>query len=360
MPRAEPGGLTEDLLDLGQRPRVPRWAFFAGGLLVAVLIAGVVVAVGVGSGGSPVPEHTSTHKAAANGDIGTAADSDDVLILGNHLFRLAPEALYRTNASGPPGDRTTLPISGLDALGPADSYHLVGDATAHTLWLVGYGSSPTTLLAVDTGTMAVRARVTLPQTVAAAAALGPDLFVVTDNAVLEVPLSGASAELGQLPGRYLSIAADRTRHRLLLFDAESRRPVSYDPTAHVLRTGPKLPFGKGELLADGAGRVWAGGYRFTSGGGAVLVRLDARTLRPIATSPLADQLGPGAELVASGSDVVWVRSGAGGDDLWCVDGRTGRAVQHWHLDGEVTSRAGTAVVDRVGTAVRLTLRACAG
>jgi hypothetical protein len=364
MPSTDRRSASEDVLDLGERPRIPRWALLVGGLLAAVLIAGAVVALGFGGSGSSTdgstPDESARPPSAAAGGGSAPVDSEDALILGSYLFRLTPDALYRTAASGPAGTATTLPISGLDALGPADSYHLVGDATAHLVWLVGYGSSPTTLLAVDTGTLSVRARVTLPQTVAAAAALGSDLFVVTDNAVIDVPLSGSSSGLGRLDGRYLSIAADPSRHRLLLFDVESRRAVGYDPTRNVLRLGPKLPFGKGNVLTDGSGDVWAGGYRFAAGGGAALVRLDARTLRPIGSSPLAGRLGPGAELVASGSSVVWVRSGAGGDDLWCVDGRTGRAVQHWGIDGAVTSRTGSAVVDQPGAVATLTLRGCRG
>lgn len=360
MPSAASGGPGEDVLDLGRRPHVPRWAIVVAGLLAAVLIAAVVVTLGLRSGGSPAPAHTATNNVAATGDAGTQVDSDDVLILGRYLFRLAPDALYRTDASGPPGTPATLPISGLDALGPAESYHLVGDAAARLVWLVGYGRSPASLLAVDTETMAVRARVSVPQTVDGAAALGADLYLVTDNAVIDVPLSGTPVGVPRLTSQYMSIAADRTRHRLVLFDVASRRAVSYDPATRALRGGPKLPIGKGDVLVDSAGHVWAGGYRFSSGGGAWLARLDARTLRPIATIPLADQLGPGAQLVASGSAVIWVRSGAGGDDLWCVDGRSGRAAQHWHLDGEVASRTGVAVVDQAGTVVGLTLRGCRG
>jgi hypothetical protein len=158
----------------------------------------------------------------------------------------------------------------------------------------------------------------------------------------------------------MSIAVDRARQRLVLFDVAARRVVSYDPATGALRRSPKLPIGKGNVLVDGAGRVWVGGYRFAGGGGAWLARLAPTTLQPIDSSPLADQLGPGAVLVASGIRVIWVRSGAGGDDLWCVDGRTGRAEQHWRIGGVVTSTAGTAAVDVVGRVQPLQLHGCAG
>ncbi|HEU5007228.1 MAG TPA: hypothetical protein VFT67_09660 [Jatrophihabitantaceae bacterium] len=355
----DPEGPAEDVLGFGNRPRIPRWAFAVGGLLVAVLITGAVVALRVGSPGTPAPSTSAlppSNVAAAN-DAGGAADADDVLVLGSYLFRLAPDALSR---SDPAGAVTTLPIGGLDALGRAGSYHLVGDAAAHLVWLVAYGGSPTTLLAVGTDTMAVRARVTWPQTVNAAAALNGDLYIVTANAVVDVSLDRPPVDVARLTGRYLSIAADEARYRLVLFDAASLHAVNYDPTTRAVRSGPKLPFGKGDVLVDGDGDLWAGGYRFTAGGGAVLVRLDPRTLRPVASSPLAGQLGPGALLVASGTSVIWVRSGAGGDELWCLDGRTGRVAQHWHASGAVTSRTGNALVDVVGKVKPLTLHGCRG
>jgi hypothetical protein len=364
MSSRDPDGIADDVLDLGRRPRIPRWAFFVGGLLVAVLVAGVVVALGDGSPGSPTSPTSPTSTApprnvAADGDSG-AADADDVLVLGRFLFRLASDALYRTDAAASPGAQTTLPISGLDALGPAASYHLVGDDAAHLVWVIGYGGAPTTLLAVDAETMAVRTRVTWPQGVQAAAALDGQLYLVTYNAVVDVPLSGQPTAIASLDSQYMSVTADPGRGRLLLFDVVSLSAVSYDPATRAVRSGPKLPFGKGDVLVDGRGRVWAGGYRFTTGGGALLVRLDPRTLRPIASSPLVGKLRPGTQLVASGSSVIWVRSGAGGDDLWCVDGRTGRPAQHWHRSGVVTSRAGYAVTDVAGQLHPLALHGCRG
>ena len=361
MPNRDTDGPAEDVIDLGRRPRVPRWAYLAGGLLAAVVIAGVIVAFAVGSPGSP-SSRTSTAPPgnAADGNNGGSTDADDVLVLGKYLFRLAPGALYRTDAAVAPGAQATLPISGLDALAPASSYDLVGDEAAHLVWLVGYGDAPTTLLAVDTDTMAVRARVNWPQAVNAAAALGGDLYIATANAVVDVPVAGTPVAVRQLSGTYMTITADPMRHRLLLLDDSSLSAVSYQPATHTVHSGPVLPFGKGDLLVDGAGRVWAGGYGFATGAGAVLDRLDPRTLRPVASSPLATQLGPGAQLAGSGSAVIWVRSGAGGDDLWCVDGRTGRTAQHWNVAGTVTSRTGYAVADAVGMVQRLTLRGCAG
>jgi hypothetical protein len=360
MSNREAAGPVEDVLDLGRPPRVPRWAYLAGGLLAAAVIAGVTVAFAVGSPGPPAAPASTPPPSNAAADHGGPADADDVLVLGRYLFRLAPDVLYRTDAAAAPGAQATLPISGLDALGPASSYHLIGDAAAHLVWLVGYGGAPTTLLAVDTDTMAVRARVNWPQAVNGAAALNGDLYVLTANAVVDVTVTRSPVDVTHLPGQYMTITADPARHRLLLLDENSLSPVSYEPVTHAVRSGPRLPFGKGDLLADGAGRVWAGGYGFATGEGAVLDRLDPLTLRPVASSPLAGQLGPGAQLVASGSAVIWLRSGAGGDDLWCVDGRTGRPAQHWKVAGVVASRTGYAVVDTVGMVQRLTLRGCPG
>jgi hypothetical protein len=349
MGSSEPG---EDVLDLGRHPRVPRWAYPAGGLLVAVVVAGSVIAATHGGPSHPAATQTGA-PAGSSALISPAvpispaeANTNDALILDGRLFRAEYGALYRYTFDRPDAPRRdgVLPISGLDELLPGSSYHLVGDSAAHLVWLVGYGGAPTTLLAVDTRTLAVRARVSWPQDVEVAAALDGHLYLVTDNAVVEVPVTGAPVTLARLDSRYTSVSADPSRHRLLFFDVASRRPVAYTPASGAIRRGPRLPFGKGELLVDGAGHIWAGGYRYTTGGGAVLARLDARTLRRAATSPLVSRLGPGAQLVAAGDAVIWVRAGAGGAGLWCVDGASGRVAQHWTVLGRVTSTTGRAYV----------------
>jgi hypothetical protein len=77
-------------------------------------------------------------------------------------------------------------------------------------------------------------------------------------------------------------------------------------------------------------------------------------------SPLRGELGPGAVVVASGQAVFWVRNGASGDDLWCVDASSGRPVHHWVTPGVVASTAGAAVVATSSGAAPLFLRGCAG
>ncbi len=79
----------------------------------------------------------------------------------------------------------------------------------------------------------------------------------------------------------------------------------------------------------------------------------------IGSSPVADQLGPGAILWA-GSKVLWVRNG-GDEGLSCVDPKTGAILENWDaIQGPVTSIGGHAYAVQ-GDLVRLNLNAaCAG
>jgi hypothetical protein len=351
-----------DELALGERARLPRWLYGAGGLLVAAVVAGSVLAAT--HGGSPTPSTSSSATPAAGGGPGPgqalalSGDADDAVLVGGQLFRLGSDGLYRykvDDAAILQGDGV-LPISGLDALDPANSYRLAVDPPAHLIWVIGMGTSPSSVLAVDTRTMSVVLRTQQPQPIQDAAALGGHLYLVSENAVVDVARGGAVTQLRALTDYYLSVAADPARDRLLLFDAGTDRATAYTPSTRTIRSGPKLPMGKGDLAVDGAGDIWAGGY----GSLAVLVRLDPRTLAPLTRSPLAAQLGPGAQLVAAGRSVVWVRSGAGGTDLWCVAGATGREEQRWSVAGAVTSSSGLAFADSGGTVRPLSLHGCRG
>jgi hypothetical protein len=122
------------------------------------------------------------------------------------------------------------------------------------------------------------------------------------------------------------------------------------------RRGPLLPVGKGSIALVGDA-VWVGGYSDSS---AKLVRLDLSSLRPVVVSPLSDEVGPGARVVASGNRDFWVREGGGGDSLWCVDAETGRSQQTWHVAGAVASTRHGALVGSSLGAYPLLLSGCTG
>lgn len=95
-------------------------------------------------------------------------------------------------------------------------------------------------------------------------------------------------------------------------------------------------------------------------GAAALLHVSGAPPTPVDVSPLEGTLGAAALIVASGQRVFWVRSGSGGDDLWCVNAATGRVAQHWNLTGAVASTAGTAVIATGTGAAALHLSGCAG
>jgi hypothetical protein len=57
---------------------------------------------------------------------------------------------------------------------------------------------------------------------------------------------------------------------------------------------------------------------------------------------------------------LWVRSGGGGDGLWCVDATNGDQLQYWQFAGAVTSRQGVAFVAQRDGPLTLQLAACTG
>lgn len=193
-----------------------------------------------------------------------------------------------------------------------------------------------------------------------AAAMDGHLYVTSGGNLLDIAsrgeprmlrVVGAGAGVG-------AIAADSDRSRLLILDYGFPSHVwVYRPGQSVaMRSRARLPVGKGSIAVVGGG-IWIGG--FTSGS-ATLWRLDPASERAVDVSPLAAELHPGAVIVAAGQHVFWVRSGGGGDDLWCVSAATGREAQHWTVSGAVASTAGIAVIGTDSGAAALPLVGCAG
>jgi hypothetical protein len=281
---------------------------------------------------------------------------DLVALTPGHLARIADrDGTLRVAASSTPG----LPVGDPDY---AD-WQLVSDGPH--LWLVGLGQLHR-VYRVDPATLRLELGSVLPRTrvVLAAAALDGHLYLATGSAVYD--LAPAASHVTAVPGLggASALAADPSRHRLLLLGWHSGTNSgvrAYRPADGLISPVKPVGFGKGGLITA-AGRVWAGGFGTAAGGGAVLERLDPHTLHRAATSPLAGQLGPGAVLAAAGGRVIWVRSGGGSGALWCVSATTGRAEQHWaDVLGAIVSRPGAAYVASGSRVARLRLdRACRG
>ncbi|MGI8761739.1 MAG: hypothetical protein ACR2LF_10700 [Jatrophihabitantaceae bacterium] len=351
--------MDEDVLD--GRSRLPRWAT----ALIALVLVGVVAVLIVVDRhhNRPVAKPTPAASATSSAPRITQLGANDIAIDRSTLYVLSASSVYRVDVSDPanPAPAGYLTLSDFDYTAIGASYHLVLDQAQQRLWVISYGVDPAAVVELDIS-RPVLARVrtiSVSADVGGAAVLDGHLYLATTQGVFDI--TGASRQATQLiapAGRYFSVSADPTRHRLAFFGHNGEAQfVTYDPSTRKLGAFVAgAPFGRGSLVVVDA-TIWAGGY---GPHGAVLDRLDPATLRPVAGGPLAAHLGPGAVLVATGTSDFWVRSGAGGTALWCVDGRTGRALQSWQLSGPITSATGIAFRAQGTQPARLPLGACRG
>ena len=350
-----PHDLDEDVLSLGPRRRLPRWLVIALGTLAVVIAAALVLTRGDTARHAAAPAPTGSAP-----DLSLLAGQADIAVAADRLYRLAGGALYRLDVTDPatPSSDGVVAVGGLDNTLANVSYHLVLDAPRDRVWVVGYGAAPALVVEFDTRTLTEVGRLRWPGVVSAAAALHGQLYLAATNALVDVAPDGRTARtVPELHGQYFSVVADPTRSRLLLLGTDRGiRVETFVPSGQRAFRGPAAPFGKGSLLVVG-GAIWAGGY---GDRGAVLARLDPTTLLPVAFSELTPQLGPGAILAAAGSRVLWVRSGSGGDGLWCLAASTGDQLQFWQYDGAVASRRGAAYVAVRSGPLDLRLGSCPG
>lgn len=360
----------DDVLTVGPQRRPRAWLGRLAYLAMAAVVVGALV----------VQAHRSPHRdaqpppaapspapivvgprVADSGPLGPGALA--VTIADGRLYSLTPDALTWFDL---PGMRRTSVVPIRPALNYTNSYfRLLYDKVADALWVVPIGGpAPGRLMEFDAGGLHLRLlrTIRLPTTLASAAVLDGGLYLGT---------GGERGLLGLRPGaRTLAtvaaerdgvgpLVADPSRNRLLyLTDGLPTRVRSWSPRAAQSKAVGTLAFSKADLVVVG-GRIWAGGF---SGRGAVLVRLDPVTLRPVQSAArTASGLGPGAILVAGGTHDFFVRSGAVGEPLWCVDGRTGDIEQRWEqLVGAVAVEPGTVWVSGVAGVQRLPLHGCDG
>ncbi|MGI8760395.1 MAG: hypothetical protein ACR2LF_03645 [Jatrophihabitantaceae bacterium] len=345
----------EELAEPGMRP-VPRWLV----LLVAIAVVAAAGAVLItrhhaAREASPAPLSSPAPIAVRAASQG-ATSFVDSLLGGGTLFTLRLDRLSASNA------RTgqQLGAAELSFAGAGTSARLVLDARAHRIWVVGMKTASTEIFEFDEPTLRLVRALRWPTMVRGATALDGYLYLATDRGVADI---GAAARqprfIPGLAGAVGPVAARASCRCVIALDLGYPTDVwRYGADAGSLEAPGNLPLTDGSLGIAGDGAIWIGG----SGTAATLVRLDAATLRPAISSPLARQLGPGAVIVAAGEHDIFVRATAGGDALWCVDGRTGRALQHWaDASGSVTSQLGSAYLVTTGSPPRhLVLSGCAG
>jgi hypothetical protein len=352
-----------DVLEYGRRRRPPRWVW----LVAAALVVALVVAVAVFRHGSrhlrAAKRPSTSVSVAAPPPVGSAlplaspSAALDVWASAGEVWVLQPGRLTLLD------DLTSLRAAGSFTLGRADPDSrtvMVVDPAFGVLWVVVEGGTASRVLEFNAFTLDESRELTLPK-ISGAAALRGHLYLTSGVRLIDIPWGAAPHTVATAPaGTSLgSIAADPTRSQLLLIDYGSPTHLWIWQPGHALTlTTAPLAFAKG-TIAVAHGQVWVAGYG-QSGAALLHLAASANDLTPVDISPLSGGLGPGALVVASGQQVLWVRSGAGGDDLWCIDADTGRDLQHWNLDGAVTSTAGTAVIATSSGARPLHLSGCPG
>jgi outer membrane protein assembly factor BamB len=355
----------DDVIELGPR-RAPRWVM---GAVCALVLVGIVGAVTARHASTRVASSAATALSPSLPPVTLpAVDSElgDVLPLDSKPVLDVAVSLNRTwilqsgQLVGVPGYHRA-GVRGVDFTDVMGAVRLVLDPQADRMWLVVLQTPHGAVVEFDLALHRLRTTWS-GAAISAAAALDGHLYLATAEGIADVaPGAREPVALPAIAGDVTDLAADRTRSRIVglaLGGLQGARVLQFTPGSRPILARRALPFAKGELAVTGDGAIWAGGYGAT---GAVLVRLDPASLQVTAYSEVATELGPGAQLVAAGDGAVWVRSGAGGNALYCIDGRTGGSQQVWSsAPGAVASAAGVAYLATGAAAVHLPLDRCPG
>lgn len=361
-----PRPADEDELELGSRVAW-RWWLVAAGVLVSAVVALVVVDRTTGSDEAvrttaPATEQPASPLGPALGDVpglGAALEltsdpvNDVAAASGHRVWVLQSGHLSLIGAGA--GVSALLPV-GRDEIGTA---RLVLDLAADRLWVVVEDRSPAHIVEFEALRLERLWDTYWDREIQSAAALDGRLYLATGSGIAVV---APGAQRPQLIGgprlQAPALAVDPARDRLLIASSGSPTWLFTLRRGVTLHRIAQLGYVKVSLAVTGSGAIWAAGFRRH---GAALQRLDPATLRPLVSARLADQLGPGAQVVAAGARSVWVRSGVGGDPrLWCLDAGGGRTLQMWTVGGNVASTAANAVIAAGGQARTMRLRGCRG
>jgi hypothetical protein len=341
-------------------------------VVVALAITGTVFGVNAGdehrrstpATGGPSP--TGTPIQGSLGDaINLGSDAGSVVaaaVNSNSLYVLTDK----------PGLVKVDPVSGrvlVVAAGPAGTAAgVTADAERVWAWSQDTTNARADIRAYDANSLAYLGAFTAPGDVFNAVAVGDGLYFTTGGSLMQVTtqrnaVGDAEVIQGMEPtGMTFGITDDPGRHRLLVgVTAANSLPVTSAAGARVVAvdsaTGklgamsPATGLGK-ESIAVVGGQVWIAG--FGDIGQPRVVHLDAATLQPAGTTPLNNEVGPGA-IVWAGSKVLWVRDG-GSEGLSCVDSQSGAILEQWpEAQGPVASIRGVAYVANNGFLQPLTL-----
>jgi hypothetical protein len=234
------------------------------------------------------------------------------------------------------------------------TYQLALDATGDHLWIVPEDGTSSSVFELDAVDLQELGAVTVSDPIQGSAVLDGVLYLATSSGVRAVNAAAHTAPvLPGLAGDATGIAADPARDVLVIAKA------GFPTKLVVIRPGSRVAVATASLqLAVGAivvvqGQTWVQGYGVVGPG---LVRLDASTLQPAQSVVI----GAGATLVAIGTRVLWVRSGAAGTQLSCIDAVTGAVSQSFSAPAGVIVSQHLSARSRVGVALLATSGATSG
>jgi hypothetical protein len=346
----------DEELSGGARRALVRWV---GGFAVGVVALGALFVATTNKDPTPVPTPLTTTSpprvvnpvngiGLAHVPLGRASDEPvlDIAILGNTTWVLQADGLYVAR----PGRtaRIELPAALQDA-------HLITDAPSRLVWLVAKGVAQA--FDARTGRIDFGARV---PTFTAAAAMQRRLFLAVGLDLIELGPGAAPRRIRSTRAPITLLVADPARGRLIA--SYQSGPSQLQPivprASGSARLGRQVTIRSVEAtIVDAAGAIWLAGF---STGDGVLMRLDARTLRPVLRPPFNAMFGSGAQLVGAGASSIWVRGSDTGNQLFCLDAATGRLMQSWLLGGSVASTGHRAVLGSTFGPLVLDLGRCRG
>ena len=298
---------------------IPRWVGWVAVLTVVAVLAGLVVTHLPAEHSHPA---ASKPRPPANPAVPVTA-APDVAKGTDTTWVLRDDALLSVE-----GPRVVARLS-LQDLHLSGTPRLAVDAAAHTVWIVVTNAVTGRMVEYDERTLRKLRDLTWRQLVQSAVAYRGHLYLQNDFGVADLaPGATRPRFIAGLSGAVGPLAVDPTRHRLIAIDLGYPTDVwSYRPGHRPVEARQPLDLSKGTLaVVDGT--IWVGA--FAGSGGAVLERLDPRTLRPIRHAA-GRPFDPGAVIVGDGARVLWVRPDSGSDMLACVGARSGRIEQQWRL-----------------------------
>lgn len=279
--------------------------------------------------------------------------------VGNQLVVLAPGWLARISEHTDGGLYWSGSVGvGLPVGDPTYAHwDLVSDGKA--LWALTQDPS-LRLYPVNPSSLTLGPMIQPPAGVVDVAALDGHLYLNTDVGVFDAaPSAQPSAELPIVARGGRSMAADPSRHRLLLLNDDDGWSISaYTPPADTVAASRSLPFNAHTVaVADGA--IWVTGSRSDTDRHPVLARLDPATLKIAAHSSLEESLTSTPTIVAHGK-YLWIRSTERPDELWCVNAHSGAIAGSWpDLPGIVAAQSGQAFVADWNVVGQLSPDSCA-